>query len=156
MENSALVKSADKIGKVSEASLKEYVDKMEILAASINEVMLKKVDILELIGGEENILRMKENHGNHLQFIAAILQTPHSKTLVDTLLWVFRVFMIRGFTSNYWEVQINTFTQHLKENLSEKAFFEISSIYNWIYINIPNFAMAANENWEDSKRIANE
>ena len=57
-----LIKSADKIARVSEDSIKEYVDKMEMMAAKMNEVMIKREDILELIGGKKNITMMKDNH----------------------------------------------------------------------------------------------
>lgn len=33
-------------------------------------------------------------------------------------------------SSNYWAAQINTWIQILKENISEKAYTEILSIYN--------------------------
>ena len=148
---STLVKSADKITKVSESAVKEYVDNIDLLAAILNETMLKRTDILDLIGGEENISIMKNNHDKHLRFVAALLQTPDSETLVDTLLWVFPTHMRRGFSSNYWIVYINILIQILKENVSEKAFFEIVSIYNWININIPNFVMAAAEEIQKSK-----
>jgi hypothetical protein len=153
MEKSTLVKSADKLSKVSEASIKEYVDKMELLAAKMNEAMLKREDILELISGEKNITMMKDNHCNHLRFIASILETPDSETLVDTVLWVFRAYMSRGFSSNYWAAQINTWIYLLKENLSEKAYTEILGIYNWIGVNIPNFAIASDEKLEKSRHM---
>lgn len=151
MEKSSLAKSASEISNVSEDSLKEYVDKMEMLAAKMNETMLAREDILELIGGEKNITMMKDNHNNHLRFIASILQTPDSETLVDTVLWVFRAYMSRGFSSNYWAAQLNTWIQILKENISEKAFSEIISIYNWMTVNIPNFTIAAEDKLEKSK-----
>lgn len=151
MEKSVLITSADKITKVSEDSLKEYVDKMEILAAKMNEIMLSRKDILELIGGEKNIEMMKDNHNNHLRFISSILQTPSSETLVDTVLWVFRAYMSRGFSTNYWSAQLNTWVTILKENISEKAFSEIYSMYNWMIVNIPNFTIAADEKLDKSK-----
>ena len=145
MGKNEILKSADKITKVSENSIKEYVDKIDIIVATMNEIMLKREDIMELIGGEGNIQRMKDNHTSHLEFVATILETPNSETLVDTLLWVFRVYISRGFNSKYWEVQISTLIQILKENISEKAFLEILSIYNWININIPYFTAEAYE-----------
>jgi CRISPR/Cas system CSM-associated protein Csm4 (group 5 of RAMP superfamily) len=153
MEKETLVKSASKITKVSEDSLKEYMDKMDMLAAKINEAMLKREDIFELIGGEKNITMMKDNHNNHLRFIASVLQTPDSETLVDSVLWVFRSYMSRGFNSNYWAAQLNTWIRLLKENLSEKAFSEIFSIYNWMSVNIPKFSIAADEKLEKSKHL---
>ena len=43
-----LIKSADAIGKISNDSIKEYMDKMEMLAARMNEIMLKRGDIKEI------------------------------------------------------------------------------------------------------------
>jgi len=151
MEKSKLIKSADKITKVSEASLKEYMDKSEMLIAKMNQVMLERKDILEVIGGEKNITMMKDNHCNHSRFIISILQTPDSETLVDTVLWVFRAYMSRGFSSNYLSAQINTWIEILKENISENAYSEILSIYNWFSVNIPNFTIAADEKLEKSR-----
>lgn len=146
-----LVKSADKLVNVSESSIKEYVDNMDLLVATLNEVMLKRKDILELIRWENNITMMKNNHHCHLQFIAAILQIPDSETLVDTLLWVFHAFRSRGFSPHYWEVQISTLTLLMKEKVSEKVFLEISSIYNWMNLNISIFTMIADEHLGKSK-----
>lgn len=153
MGKDALIKSADKITKVSAASLKEYQDKMELLNVKMNEVMLKRDDILDLIGGQKNVAMMKDNHSNHLRFVASILETPDSETLVDTVLWVFRAYMSRDFSSNYWAAQINTWIQVLKENVSETAFIEILSIYNWFSVNIPQFTIAADENLDKSRHI---
>lgn len=150
MEKNSLIKSADKIARVSEDSVREYVDKTDILVAKMNEVMLKREDIYELIGGKKNVEMMKDNHNNHLRFVAAILETPDSETLVDTVLWVFRAYMSRGFSSNYWAAQINTWIHILKENISEKGYTEILSIYNWFSVNIPHFTIAADEVLEKS------
>ena len=126
---------------------------MDMLAAKMNEIMLKREDIFELIGGKKNIEMMKDNHNNHLRFVASILETPDSETLVDTVLWVFRAYMSRGFSSNYWAAQINTWIQILKENVSAKSFSEILSIYNWFSVNIPHFTIAADDELEKSKHM---
>jgi len=41
----------------------------------------------------------------------------------------------------------------LKENIPEKAFYEIYSIYNWLIVNIPNFTIAAEDKLEKSKHM---
>lgn len=140
-----LIKSADRIVKVSENSIKEYVENIDMLVAMLNDVMIKRKDILELIGGENNIIIMKTNHQSHLRFIASILQIPDSETLVDTLLWVFHTFMSRGFIPQYWDVQLSTLIQLMKENISVEAFLEILSIYNWMITNISNFVIIEDE-----------
>ena len=153
MTKDDLITSADKITKVSVASLKEYQDKMELLNAKMNELMLKRADILELIGGEKNVAMMKDNHSNHLRFVASILETPDSETLVDTVLWVFRAYMSRGFSSNYWAAQINTWIILLQENVSQTAYHEIFSIYNWFSVNIPHFTIASDESLDKSRHM---
>lgn len=151
MEKHTLVESASQLKKVSKDSLKQYVDKLDLLDTKMNEVMIKRKDILELIGGEKNITMMKDNHRNHLRFIASILQEPNPEALVDTVLWVFREYMSRGFSTDYWVVQLDTWTQLLKENISENAFSEIFSIYNWMSVNISYFSISTDENLEKSK-----
>ncbi len=145
MEKQQLIKSAEKITKVSTVSVHEYVKKMDLLAAKMNESMLAREDILELIDGEKNIAMMKDNHNNHLRFIASIIENPDPETLVDTVLWVFRAYMSRGFHTNYWAAQLNTWIEILKATISEEAFSEIYGIYNWLSVNVPNFTIAADE-----------
>lgn len=152
----SLIESASKLSKVSEASLKEYVDKREMLAAKMNEVMLKREDILGIIGGKENLAMMKDNHNNHLQFVTSILQRPDPETLVDTVLWVFHAYMSRGYSSEYFSSQMNTWKELLEESVSKKAFSEIFGIYDWFNVNIPNFVIVANEKLEKSKHMDND
>lgn len=150
-----LVTSANKLVKVSENSINEYIDKTDLLAVKMNDIMIKRIDILELIGGVKNIRMMKDNYRNHLRVIGSIMLTPNADTLVDTFLWEFRAYMSRGFSSNYWAAQVNTWIELLKENLSEKAFKEILSIYNWISVNIPEFTISEENKSEKIKNVDN-
>ena len=152
----SLIKSAGEISKVSEASLKEYVDKRDMPAAKMNEVMLKREDILDIIGGKENLAMMKDNHNNHLQFVTSILQKPDSETLVDTVLWVFHAYMSRGYSSEYFSSQMNTWRELLEDSVSEKAFSEIFGIYDWFNVNIPSFTIVTNEKLEKSEYMDND
>ena len=71
MENSVSVKSilltsAGQITKISEASLKEYLAKMELLAWKMNAFLVERDDILELMGGTEDIAMIKDHYNNHI------------------------------------------------------------------------------------------
>ena len=103
-----LITDANKLIKVSDNSINEYIDKTDLLGAIMTEAMIKRIDILELVGGDKNIRMMKDNYRNHLRFVGSIMQTPNAYTLVNTYLWEFRAYMSRGFISNYWAAQINT------------------------------------------------
>jgi hypothetical protein len=139
MNKNRLVASAESIPPAGEAAVQEYKDKSDILCAKMNEFMLNRPDILDLIGGEKNIEMMKDNHANHLRFIASILKAPDPEALTETVLWVFKSYMSRGFHSNYWPAQINSWITLLKEHLTEKSFKEIIGIYQWLSVNIPYF-----------------
>ncbi len=145
MHKAKLIKSASSIPVVSDESINEYMEKGEILLSKLNERMFKRKDILELIGGEKNEEMMKDNHSNHLRFITSIMSIPDEEILVDTVLWVFRAYMSRGFSTNYWAAQVNAWIIVLKENLTEKSFKEIIPLYTWMSVNIPNFTIAAEE-----------
>lgn len=139
MKPSELTASAKNVFCASTKSIDEYKEKSEQLLTSVNEKMLKRPDILELINGEQNVSMMKDNHANHIRFIASILATPDAESLVEVISWVFRAYKSRGFHSNYWVAQINTWLEVLKDHLTPEAYNEIKPIYEWISNNIPFF-----------------
>lgn len=129
--------------KVSE----EYFMKSEVLLSEMNAIMLKRADIKDLVG-EENLLMMQDNHSNHIRFIASILKEFNPEVLVETILWVFRVYRSHGFSTNYWAAQLNTWIEVLKNQLSAESYLEINPLYNWMQINIPIFVKLSDDNLE--------
>ena len=123
---------------------------MDALILNMNESMLARKDVLELLGGEKNLTMMKDNHDNHLRFIRSIAEEPDAETLVDTVLWVFRAYMSRGFHTNYWSAQLNTWIHVMKKGFTEETMTEIMPIYSWMSNNIPQFTLAADEKLEKS------
>jgi len=91
---------------------------------------------------------MKDNHSNHVRFIASILRNNHPDVLVETVLWVFRAYRSHGFTTNYWAAQLNSWIIVLKEILSTDCYAEIYPYYEWMQVNIPIFVKVSNEELE--------
>lgn len=149
MKRIKLLQTAEKLFPVSSEAVNEYREKRDIVLYKMNQAMLERSDIIELVGGKKNISMMKDNHANHLKFICSIMKTPDPEILVDTIVWVFIAYMSRGFHSTYWPAQINTWVSIFKENFSEKTFLEISSLYEWISINIPVFESLAAGNYNN-------
>ena len=145
MDRQTLIKNAEEIISVSSESLKEFKDKRELVLYKENQIMLERPDIYEMIGGEKNVQMMKDNHFNHLQFISSIIETPDPETLVDTVVWVFKTYMSRGFQSTYWQAQLETWVSVFKENFSEKTFNEIKPLYEWLLRNISVFESLSRE-----------
>ena len=147
MDKNSLLESAGKLQQVSEEATREYEDKAQLLLSGINRHMLSRQDIEKLVG-KDNIEMMKDNHANHLRFMASIFQQHNSEALVETILWVFKAYRSRGFTTSYWAAQLNSWITILKEELSPGSFDQILPYYNWIQINIPVFVKLSQESLE--------
>lgn len=147
MDKTYLLKTAKEISQVQVSAFKEYNDKAEHIIQEMNNKMLARTDIIDLVG-EKNISMMKDNHSNHVRFIASILKNYNPEVFVDTVLWVFRAYRSRNFHTNYWAALLNTFMELLKIELSKQSYKEIFPYYEWMQINIPVFVKLSGEELE--------
>ena len=138
MTKQELINTASHLNNFSSQAVTEYSQKRQTLVALINEVMLGRSDITELVG-EKNFQMMQDNHSNHAHFVESFMINPDSTVLVDTVLWVFRSYRSRGFHQNYWAAQLNCWMEILKQQLSDDSFNDIYPLYKWFIVNIPAF-----------------
>jgi hypothetical protein len=110
----------------------------------MNQKMESRSDLLDMVGAG-NVEMMKDNHANHARFLESIFTQHSPEVLVDTVLWVFRAYRSRNFSSTYWAAQLNTWIEIYKKELSSECFQEIYPYYNWMQINIPSFNQLAEE-----------
>lgn len=144
MTKSDLLKTAQKIKELSEEMADEFSSKRVLLVDLMNTKMAKRSDLAELVG-ENNIDMMKDNHANHARFLESLFYSYNPEVFVDTVLWVFRAYRSRNFSSTYWAAQLNAWLEIYKENLSENCFNAIYPYYNWMQINIPSFNSLAEQ-----------
>lgn len=142
-----LITTAAQLKQVSRASVEEYSMKKDALVALINQKMESRQDLIGLVGSG-NVEMMKDNHANHARFMESIFTQYSSEVLVDTVLWVFRAYRSRNFSSTYWAAQLNTWIEIYKKELSPECYKEIYPYYNWMQINIPIFNRLATEESE--------
>jgi hypothetical protein len=109
--------------------------------------MEARPDIVEMVG-KNNINMMRDNHANHARFLESIFNQHSPETLVDTVLWVFRAYIARNFSSTYWAAQLNTWIEIYKKELTKECYDAIYPYYNWMQINIPSFTILAEEETE--------
>lgn len=147
MDRSQLIQSTSILQALSGPSLAEYASKRDSLIAQMNTLMLSRPDIQELVG-ESNIEMMKDNHANHARFMESIFTNFNGDVLADTILWVFRAYRSRNFTTAYWAAQLNTWITLYRQHLSEKCFQEIYPFYNWMQVHIPVFVALSDEKLE--------
>jgi hypothetical protein len=144
MTKETLLKSASELKQPTKKAKEEFSTKMNTLVAKMNEIMLDRADIKNLVG-DDNIEMMKDNHANHARFMDSIFANYEPEVLVDTVLWVFRAYRSRNFTSTYWAAQLNAWMTMYKNELSEDCQKEILPYYNWMQVNIPVFNKLAEE-----------
>ncbi|MCX6162428.1 MAG: hypothetical protein NTV87_13995 [Ignavibacteriae bacterium] len=144
MDKNYLLETSAQLKQVSVKTAEEYHQKAEQLTTKINAVMSERTDIESLVG-KNNISMMKDNHANHVRFIASILKNYNSDILVDTVLWVFSAYRSHGFTTNYWAAQLNSWIVIIKEVLSPECSAEVYPYYEWMQINIPVFVKVSAE-----------
>ena len=145
MDKNYLLETARAIKQVDPEIAEEYTQKSDKLISRINKSMLERPEIEKLVG-VDNVNMMKDNHSNHVRFIASILKHDNPEVFVDTVLWVFRAYRSHGFTSNYWATQLNTWIEILKKDLTEESFNQIYPYYEWMQIHIPVFVKITDNN----------
>lgn len=98
MDKNYLIETATQMKQMSSSSAEEYRQKSELLINKMNALMLDKADIEKLVG-KENLDMMKDNHANHVRFMASVFKNYNPEVLVETVLWVFRAYRSHGFTT---------------------------------------------------------
>lgn len=147
MTKSDLLKSAQELNQVGQEMADEFSSKKDVLVYLMNTKMLERHDIKEMVG-EDNVDMMKDNHANHARFLESIFINFQPDVLLDTVLWVFRAYRSRNFSSTYWSAQLNTWLEIYKENLSDDCYKAIYPYYNWMQINIPSFNALAEQDFD--------
>lgn len=147
MTKSELLLSAQKLEQVSQKMADEFSSKRDVLVNLMNTKMLDRHDLKEMVGAD-NVDMMKDNHANHARFLESIFIDFQPEVLLDTVLWVFRAYRSRNFSSTYWAAQLNTWLEIYKENLSDDCYKAIYPYYNWMQINIPSFNALAEQDFD--------
>jgi hypothetical protein len=147
MERNDLINSAKKLQQVGVKAAEEFGAKTDLLVNLMNRKMESRPDLLDLVG-VNNVDMMKDNHANHVRFMESIFHQHSPEVLTDTVLWVFRAYRSRNFSSTYWAAQLNSWIEILKNELSPDSFLEIYPYYFWMQVNIPTFNQLAEENLE--------
>ena len=144
MDRTDLIKTAEKLEQVSVKSAAEFGSKKDDLVALMNKKMESRPDLVEMVG-DGNVEMMKDNHANHARFLESVFVQHSPEILVDTVLWVFRAYRSRNFSSTYWAAQLNSWIEIYKNELSPECFQEVYPYYNWMQINIPTFNKLAED-----------
>jgi len=112
-----------------------YSEHGDLLASMVSENLGERDDLDELIGtGNAEI--MADNHRKHALFVASMLHHFRPELFVETLLWVFRTYRARGFTTAYWRVQLDAWCEAVADALPVEAAAAVDPLYSWILDNL--------------------
>jgi hypothetical protein len=155
MEKRTLIESAGLLEPLNAEAQNEYSEKSGLITHSVNRLMLSRNDLSELIG-ENNAQVMKDNHSNHTKFMISVFHHPNKAVFTETIIWVFRTYLNRGFSVRYWYVQLDCWLDVLNKHLSPESFRQIQPYYLWIKENIPVFVKLSDIETEGKKPKLNE
>jgi hypothetical protein len=101
------------------------------MICALNQVMEARENLDALIG-HGNLELMRENHANHVQYFSTLLEVFEPGNLIDTVLWVLRTYLSRGFSLGYWPVMLDAAKRIAHEELSPCNRCRIMPYYEWI------------------------
>lgn len=139
MDLNHLMETAQQLKQPNAEAVAEYSRQKDHLLSEINRLMSEREDIETMIGKGNNAM-MRDNHHNHIQFMESIFLLTKPEVLVETVIWVFKVYRSRGFSPTYWAAQLSSWKTVLINALSSKAFAEIWPFYQWMIVNTPVFS----------------
>ncbi len=145
MTREELLQSAARLKPVGSQAQQEYSRERNRLVDEINKRMSIRLDLTDLIG-ENHLELMHDNHANHARFMESVFFDYSPEVLVNTILWVFRAYGARNFSTLYWAAQLNTWITLYREELSAPCFEEIYPYYAWMQTHIPVFTELSGNN----------
>lgn len=123
-----------KLKTIPPQSADQYADAMERMIHHVNLELGGRPDITTLIG--HNPLQMMEmNHRNHAQFMLTVFRLNAFDLLVRTIPWVYRAYHSRGFSHDYFPIELLAWEKALLENSDDIDVSGVIAVYDWMICN---------------------
>jgi methanogenic corrinoid protein MtbC1 len=116
---------------VSADAAKAYEKSAERLVNLVNDDLEANPSILELIGNNPFDL-MRNNHSNHAAFMTTVFKTASYELLARTIPWVYRAYRARGFSYDYFPVELAAWKRAVGECFDNTLCSEVVGIYDWL------------------------
>ena len=116
---------------VSSSAAKEYRRNMYTIAHSVDFALDGASNKSELLGCAPLEL-LRNNHKNHVHFLANVFELNDFELLKKTIPWVYRSYHSHGVPYDYFSFSLQAWQNAIKEHLTEKSANEICPIYAWM------------------------
>ncbi|MFW6269267.1 MAG: cobalamin B12-binding domain-containing protein [Bacillota bacterium] len=123
---------------IEDETVADYIKNKKYLVKMVNDKLSHRTDIKKLIGGNSLDL-MFSNHENHFQFMTNIFKLNQFKLLKKTIPWVYRNYMYKGFSSDYFLVELKNWMIAIDKYLKPDNALIINEIYSWMLENHEQF-----------------
>lgn len=126
-----LINDALTVARVSVGAAESYSVGGEATCAFVNAALCSRPDIGGLIGGNP-LETMNAHHANHAEFMANVLALGQHELLARTLPWVYRAYRGRGFSYDYFPIELDAWARAVERRLLAAHAVQIQVVYEWM------------------------
>jgi len=112
------------------------------LTEDVNRRLEGRPDLTRLIG-PDNLALMRDNHGNHAAFMDNVFFLGNFNLLARIIPWVYRVYTARGFSLDYFQVELQAWKEAIRSHLPPPHAVAILDVYTWMLRHHEDFAVCA-------------
>mgnify|MGYP006281669117 CR=1 FL=1 len=123
---------------ISPEATKSYAENRQALVESVNDGLRNRDDLDQLIG-DNPLELMYSNHENHARFMTNVFKLGNYSMMVRTIIWVYKTYHERGFSYDYFPVELESWTEAVKEHLKQENASGITKIYSFLINNHSKF-----------------
>lgn len=126
-----ILEQARKLPLVSASASAEHAEKRTLLVDYVDSAIESSAVRDSLLGGNP-VQVARDNHAGHALFMSNVLQLGLYEMLVRVVMWAYRSYHARGFSYDYFPLQLKSWIRALQDNLQEEHAREIVVVYDWL------------------------
>lgn len=109
----------------------EYHESIPTMRPIVDAELSGNEEIFRLIGYNDLRL-MYSNHKYHADFMSTVFRLNEYELLARIAVWVYRSYHARGFSYDYFPVELQAWQRAVDGTMTPKAAAEIKRIYQWM------------------------
>ena len=121
-----------------------YAASNKTMADLVNGNLQGRQDVSRLIGNSPLDV-MFANHANHAAFMSNVFSLGQHELLARTLPWVYRAYRGRGFSYDYFPVELEAWVRAVEACLPPEQTGQIRAIYSFMLARHPDVVLLASE-----------
>lgn len=131
-----LITQARRVLPVPREAAEAYGAAREALSAQVNAALAARPECALLLGGNP-VEVMETNHANHAGFMSSVFALSQPELLARTLPWVYRAYRGKGFSYDYFPVELEAWGQAIGRCLAAPEAAPILAVYAWMQASHP-------------------